>query len=228
MGYYSEDVAYFVRTSPYLTLANPQSATSFLRRQIEAAEECLLTLRAYPDLLVEPLSFLYTCLRSLGALDQAFFEALAHYHTWRGVVWAAWLALLEPRAEFGDALRAARSMCPKNEWLVDCALSTIVGRPPGAQYEVILALAQRYRRCLDGVSRPAMRLRPEPTAAEVAQMERERARIRSVYAEAGADAALRCLHGTLVGFYAMDHVRWVRSCLSRPASPTAAQQAGGA
>jgi hypothetical protein len=71
MGYYSEDVACFVRTSPYLTLANPQSAAGFLLRHVEAAEECLLTLRAYPGLLVEPLSFLYTCLRSLGALDQA-------------------------------------------------------------------------------------------------------------------------------------------------------------
>jgi hypothetical protein len=228
MGYYSEDVAYFVRTSPYLTLAKPHSATSFLLRQVEAAEECLLTLRAYPDIFVEPLSFLYTCLRSLGALVQAFFEALVHDHTWRGVVWGAWLAMLEPRAEFGDALHSARPTCSKNEWLVDCALSTITGQAPGAEYEPILALAQRYRRCLDGVSRPAVRLRSEPTAAEVTQMEWERARIRSVYAKAGADAALRCLPGTLVGFYAMDYVRWVRSCPSRSALPNAAQQPDGA
>jgi hypothetical protein len=214
MGYFREDVGYFVRTSPYLTLAKPKSASDFLRRQVEAAEECLPALRAYPELLVEPLSFLYTCLRSLGALDPAFFGALVRDHTWRGIVWGAWLAMLEPRAELAEALCSARPNCPKNEWLVDCALSTIEGRAPVPSHEVIVRLAARVRRCLDGVPRPAVRLRPEPTPTEITRMARERADIRAVYVDAGADAALRRLPGTLVGLYAMDYVRWVRSCPS--------------
>ena len=223
MRYLSKDISCFVRTSPYLKLAKPRSAVSFLKCQVEAAEECHLTLRSYPVLQIEPLEFFYMCLRSLGALDLAFFEALVRDHTWRGVVWAAWLALLEPRAEFADALRTARSSCPSyNKWLVDCALSAIEGRAPAPAHAIILELAARCRRSLDGVARPTVWLRWEPTAAQIAQIATERDRIRCVYAENGMDAALRCLPGTLVGFYAMDHVRWLRLRASQPVPPIAA------
>ena len=218
MRYFSQDVAHFVRTSPYLTLARPKNAVRFLQRQVEAAEECRSALQLYPDLLIEPLGFFYTCLRSLGALDQAFFEALVCDHTWRGVVWGAWLAMLDPRAEFVDALRAARLTCPENEWLVDCAISTVEGRAPLPQPEVVVEFSAGCRRSLDWVRRPVVRLRLEPTATEVAQMARERDRIRSEYAERGREAALRCVPGTLIGYYAMDYARWVRSCPSHPTS----------
>lgn len=228
MRYYTPDIACFVRTSPYLTLAKPERAIRFVRRQVEAAEECRSALQAYPHLLVEPLEFFYTCLRSLGALDQPFFEALLRDQSWRGVVWGAWLAMLEPRPALVGALRVARPEVPENDWLVDCAISTIEGRAPAPQHAVFVDLGARCRRCLDGVTRPGVRLRLEPTAAEIAQMAREREHFRSVYAEAGADAARRHLPGTLLGFYALDYARWLRSYPSPPASPDAAPRAGGA
>jgi len=207
--YFGPDIAYFVQHSPYFALARPGSAVRFVKQQAEAGEECCLALHAYPFLHIEPLEFFYTCLRNLGALDQALLEALCGL-TWRGVVWGAWLAMLEPRSEFVGPLRAARPN-PYNDWLVDCAISVIEQRAPPPQHEVFVELAARCRRCLDGVPRPVVLLRLEPTASEIARIERERDHVRSVYAEAGTNAALRCIPGTLAGNYALDYVRWVRS-----------------
>jgi hypothetical protein len=119
--------------------------------------------------------------------------------------------LLEPRSEFVDVLRAARPKVHKNDWLVDCAISVIEQRAPSPQHEIFVELAARCRRCLDGVTRPVVLLRLEPTTSEIVQMERESNHVRSVYAEAGTDAALRCIPGTLVGNYVLDYVQWVRS-----------------
>ena len=211
MRHHGPDVAYFVQTSPYLQLAKPRAAERFLKRQVEAAEECASTLRAYPDVHIEPLSFAYTCLRSLGALDRAFFEALLGDHTWRGVVWGAWLSLLDPREEHREALRAAGPRWPKNAWIVACALAALDGRAAETESAEVMALAARLRRSLHGVRRPVVPLRREPTEEERARMERERESIRLTYAARGAEAALGALPGTLVGLYAQDYVRWVRS-----------------
>ena len=211
MRYLDGDVAYFVHASPYLALAKPSSAVAFLRRHVEAAEELAPVLRAYPGVRIEPLDFFYVCLRSLGALDQTFFEALLRDHTWRGVVWGAWLAMLDPRDTLVDPLRAAGPRWPHNEWLVDCAIATIGGKTPAPPLEAVMALAARCRRSLDGVPRPVVRLRPEPTDQQISAMEWERRCVRSAYVRLGAEAALRCLPGTLVGFYAVDYPRWVRS-----------------
>lgn len=211
MAYHHEDIAYFVRTSPYLALAKPGRAVSFLQRRAEAAEECLPALRAYPALRIEPLDFFYTCLRSLAVLDGAFFEALVRDHTWRGAVWGSWLAMLDPRAEFLEPLRAAGPRCPENAWLVDCAVATIEGRAAGVPGQAVADLGARCRRSLLGVPRPAVRIRRAPTAADLLQMAEERRRIQSAYTEAGTDAARRVLTGTLVHWYAMDHERWSRS-----------------
>lgn len=226
MRYLGEDIAYFVRTSPYLALAKPKGAVAFLRPRVEAAEECRSVLHAYPDVRVEPLDFFYTCLHSLGALDQAFFEALLVDHTWRGVVWGAWLSMLAPERAFADPLRAAGPKWPENRWLVDCALSTIEGRAASPEHEAVVALAARARRCLEGVPRPGVSLRAEPTKAEIAQMARERERIALIYANMGTDAALRALRGTLVAFHAQDYVRWARSCAPAGDGPRPSSASG--
>lgn len=211
MRYLGKDVAYFVSSSPYLALANPRSAVSFLRRRVEYAEECTLALRAYPAVLVDPLEFCYTCLRSLGALDLSFFEALLFEHSWRGAVWASWLAMLEPSESFASALRRARGRSPRNEWIVDCALSTVEGRATAPEHEAFVKLALRCRAALEAVPRPAVPLRQEPTGAEISLMNLEREHIRLCYRRWGSEAALQALRGALVGFYAQDYLRWLRS-----------------
>ncbi len=216
--YFSEDIAYFVGSSPYLTLAKPRGAVSFLMRRVEYAEECALALRAYPSVLIEPLEFFYTCLRSLGALDLPFFEALLLEHTWRGAVWASWLAMLEPSDALVGALRRAGGRYPHNEWLVDCAISTIEGRAPAPEHEAFVTLAERCRLALKAVPRPVMPLRPEPTEAEISLMNLEREHTRLCYKSMGPEAALQSIQGTLVGFYAQDYLRWLRSLAAQPAA----------
>jgi hypothetical protein len=208
--YLDKDVAYFVSQSPYLTLAKPRSAARFLQRQVTIGEDCWPALRRYPRERIEPLDFFYTCLHSLGALDQPFFEALLGHHTWRGVVWGSWLALLDPREAFSKPLRAA-APGPHNQWIVDAAMATIDGRDPPPEGAEIAALAARFRDLLEGVPRPEVPLRHAPTPTEIAVMDGERALVRARYARGGADAALAALRGTLVGFYAQGYVRWVRA-----------------
>lgn len=226
MRYLGEDVGYFVRTSPYRALAKPAPAAAFLRRKVEAGEECKLALSGYPAVRAEPLDFFYSCLRSLGALDQAFFEGLLFEQTWRGVVWGAWLAMLAPAEAFAAPLRAVGPRCPENEWLVDCAVRTIEGRAPAPVHGPVAELAARCRRLLEGIPRPVVRLRLAPSGAEVARMALEREQIASVYARSGAEAARRCLQGTLVAFYAQDHVRWTRSLAPLPATTDLAGSGG--
>lgn len=211
MRYWDEDVGHFVRRSPYLVLARPGSAARFLAGQVLAGEECAAALRAYPGLRVEPLSFFYVCLQSLGALDQAFFEALVAGHTFRGVIWGSFLAMLHPNTSFVDPLRAAGPRAPHNAWLVACALATIEGRAPDPEHAAVAGLAARCRELLEGLPRPVVPLRPFPSAAELAQMERERERVRARYRSGGAEAARAALRGTLVGYYAQDYEPWVRS-----------------
>jgi len=208
---YSEDVAYFVRTSPYLTLAKPESAVAFLRRQVDSGREGLQMLRQYPQAPVEPLGFFYNCLRSLGALDQAFFEALTQHQNFRGVVWGAWLAMLDPQPGFSEPLRAAGPNCPENEWLVACAISVIEGRSVPSPHEEIVLLAGQCRALLEGIPRPYVPLRREPTEDEVAQIARERAIIRSAYAARGAAGAQEAMVGTLAAYYAQEYPEWVKS-----------------
>ena len=225
--YLGKDVAYFVSSSPYLALAKPRGAVSFLMRQVDFADECALALRAYPSVLVEPLEFCYTCLRSLGALDLPFFEALLLEHTWRGAVWASWLAMLEPSEAFVGALRRAGGRYPHNEWLVDCAISTIEGRAPAPEHETFVKLALRCRVALKAVGRPALPLRREPTETEISLMNLEREHIRFCYKSRGSEAALQSIRGTLVGFYAQDYLRWLRSLAAQQAAASDATSRRG-
>ncbi len=211
-GPYTEDVAHFLRESPYLALAKPASALRHLRRQLEAGEECAAALAEYPVLQIEPLEFFYTCLRSLGVLDQGFFETLLSELTWRGVVWGAWLAMIEPRTEFLAPLLSVQSRVPEyNRWIVDGAVCEIERRSPRPDQQDFMALAKRVRQLLALVPRPVGRIRRMPTTEEGATMAQERDRIRRCYAAEGADAALAMIPGTLAGFYAQDYRQWLRT-----------------
>jgi len=207
--YYREDVAYFVRTSPYLQLATPSAAERFLSLQLSAAADCGADLAQYPRILSEPLDFFYQCLRSLGALDVPFLQALLTDHDWRGAVWGAWLALLELDPDFVPTLTAASNRWPQNDWLVQCALATIQGAAAPPESETVVQLAAQYRALLRGIARPVTRIRSEPTPQQSAQMDAERASIRAAYAQGGADAARLALRGSLAELYSQDYPTWI-------------------
>ncbi|MDB4927658.1 MAG: hypothetical protein JWM10_142 [Myxococcaceae bacterium] len=211
-GPWVEDVAHFLRMSPYLTLARPAGALRYLKRQLELAEGCDAALWEYPALQIEPLEFFYTCARSLGVLDRGFFEALLFELTWRGVVWGAWLAMIEPRPEFRAPLLSVQSRVPAyNRWIVDCAVCAIEDRSPEPNQHDFTALVKRVRQLLAPIPRPVGRIRRMPTTEEYAAMAQEQARIRRCYAAEGADAALAMIPGTLIGFYTQDYRRWLRT-----------------
>jgi hypothetical protein len=205
---FSDDVWGLIRSSPYLQLAKPRGAEPFLRRQVSLAEECRSGLADYPRVRVEPLEFFYTCLRSLGALRPVLLEAFVRDGTWRGVVWGAWLAILEPDAQFLPILGGVRGIWPHNDWLVQCAVAAIrtEGAPPA--HQPVLELGARCRELLRGVKRPVTPLRSEPTDDQLTLMNRERELVRSAYASGGAAAARAVLPGTLLEFYGADHASW--------------------
>jgi len=175
---------------------------------VSLADECLPALADYPRVLIEPLEFFYTCLRSLGALTPFLIEALVHDHNWRGAVWGAWLTILEPRPQFLPALEGARGSWPHNDWLVQCAVAAVRGEPPPAEHLPILELGLRCRDLLRDVKRPVTSLRSEPTDVQVAQMNREREVVRAAYAAGGSDAARAAMSGTLVAYYTEGYETW--------------------
>jgi len=210
-----DDVWWLVRTSPYLKLAKPRNAEPFLRRQLSLAEECFSALTDYPRVLVEPLEFFYTCLRSLGALTPSLIEVLVRDCNWRGAVWGAWLAILDPREPLLPALEGARGRWPHNEWLVQCAVAAVRADPSPPEHAGVIELAARCRELLRDVKRPAVPLRSAPTDAQLSQMQREQEAVRAAYARGGAEAARAALSGTLLAYYLEDYGTWAaRGCPS--------------
>lgn len=217
MQHYSEDVLALLRRSPWLTLARARTALPFLVRRVEAGEECRAALRSYPRIQIEPLEFHYTCARNLAALDEPFVETLIADFGWRGAVWASWLALLEPRAELGPALRAAAGRYPENDWLVRCAIDAVTGRPPSADAREFLVVANAFGRQVSGTARLRTPLRPAPTPSQLVRMQAEREHIRSVYRRLGADAARAASAGTSCRYYALEYPEWLK--LGAPPPP---------
>ena len=213
---YSGDVGYLVSRSPYLQLSKPAEAERFLRQRISYAEECFTPLTEYPNVLVEPLEFFYTCLRSLGALNVPFIETLVCEWNWRGFVWAAWLTILEPREGFLTAILSLNGRWQHHDWLGQCAIAA-VRQQMSCQHEAVLTLGKRCRELLHGVKRPVTPLRREPTELQTAQMNRERELVRSAYTGGGAEAARAVLRGTLLEYYNEDYASWAarnrRSCV---------------
>ncbi|MCA9493695.1 MAG: hypothetical protein KC621_27370 [Myxococcales bacterium] len=202
-----EDVARVVAVAPYLALRSRRTALDFLTGRVEAAEECSDTLRRFPDLRIEALEFLYTCLCGLALLDEPFFHQLIEVG-WRGTVWGAWLALLEPHPAFRTPLAEAASRWSRQRWLLDEAIAAMDGACRDTELN---ALVVRYRTALAAVPRPIVALRPEPTAEQLARMARERDHVRLAYVTGGLEAARQALEGTLLRTYVVDLQTWRRT-----------------
>jgi hypothetical protein len=136
------------------------SGLLLLRQQVSKIEAWGEFLPQYRTVLCEPLDFAYRYLRCLGALDELLLQdlLLSGQFTWRGIVMGAWLAALEPRAEFRELLLRARPLAPKNQWVIDLAVAAIDARRPPQVAEHLDAL-EKIRRALAPVPRPAIKLR---------------------------------------------------------------------
>lgn len=208
--YYSEDLFYLIGRGSYLRLAKLRSAMFFLAHHLDAGRECIDTLRAYPKLRIEALEFHYACLLSLGALDDALLGDLVEHCNWRGVVWGAWLAVLEPRSSFIAPLEVAKFRVTHNRWLVEAALAVVRGLPPAPELREFVELAEAFRAVLEVAERPRVRLRRTPGPSEQRQLEGERERVALAYRAGGAEAARAALAGTLLEVYLMPYPQWVQ------------------
>ncbi len=183
------DVDHLIATSPYMALARERRAVRFLEAQIDAGRECRATLLDYPACAIEPLEFFYTCLHSLGAFGPALFADLTA-GTWRGVVWASWLALLRPhptlRPPLARLLAARGPALPHNRWLIEAAARAASGRDDDAP---IARAAETIRALLAPVPAPATPIRRVPDDAERALIATEARRVGAIYRVSGAQAA---------------------------------------
>jgi hypothetical protein len=206
--YLEEDIWHFVNRAPYLALSRPVRAVSFLERQLSLRAECFTRLDAYPELQVEPLEFFYRTARSLGMLDRQSLQDLLTAHTWRGVVWGGWLALMAPSPDLAEVLSRASAQKAENLWPVQCALALLEGRAPPAALAHVGALAARVRDAMLGMRVPRMPLRSSPTAVERAVLDEERRLVRAAYVAGGVDRARQVLKGTRIEELSMPYARW--------------------
>lgn len=213
--YHLEDVAFFLQIAPYLRLAVPAGARSFLARQTALIEECGATLTEYPDVLVEPLEFFYTTLRGLGALDRPFLELMLRKLTWRGVVWGGWLALMAPCKEYASALRSASVSDHRNMWSVRCALAVIEGSVPPDDLMELESLATKCRSALRQAQIAKMPIRSEPTETEMVTLQAERDSIASAYRRGGVEEAHRVLQSTHWRRLVLRYEDWYREHCGR-------------
>ncbi|MDI1475570.1 hypothetical protein [Polyangium sp. y55x31] len=220
--HHSEDVWYLLRQSPYLQLARARSAVPYLRRHLHAASVFAPVLGRYPSIRCERLEFFYLCLQSLGALDRTLFVELTSHYTWRGVVWAAWLAAIAPAPHYLDPLRRARPNAPQNTWIVDVALHAIEGGGPAPEpLAEGAACAQAFRDLLAPLPRPFVPLRRSPSEKDLDRLRAEQEEMRDIYRSEGADAARRFLAGTLHAEYVMPYPKWARAVLLQNRPPPA-------
>ena len=210
--YYGGDVGYLVVRGRYLRLMKARGAESFLRYQLEAARDCRAALLEYPTLRIELLGWHYACLLSLGALDDALFVDFTHHSGgWRGVVWAGFLAVLDPRPSFEAPLEAIRERVPHNQWLVDAALAEIRGEAPAPAQRLFVEYVVGLRELLFEVPRMVVPLRRTPTPEQSEQIEREREAVRRAYHQEGPTAARALLPGTLLQTYLLDYPEWIQA-----------------
>lgn len=212
--YYEQDVLYLLRRAQPMRLAKLRSARAQLREAVEAGRECEASLRQYPTLRIEALEFHYVCLFGLGALDAHLIEDLCQ-QTWRGVVWASFLASLAPSPAYTAALRETLTWVPHNRWLVELALACIEGVAPEPESAELLASIEALRSMLAPIARPAVHLRRQPRGELLARITRERERVAAVYRREGADAAQAALVGTELQGYLLEYPQWLKARAGR-------------
>lgn len=188
MHFHDADLLRLIGRVPYMRLAKPATAARYIEKLAADASELESVLIRYPAVLYEPLDDHYVLMRALGVLNESLVSDLTVHYTWRGIVWAAWLAALAPSAAYRTALLAARSRAPHNQWLVDLALSEIDGNERIGDAALRRDI-RRLRKALQLVPWPQTALRVAPTGAELDLMKLEREQVKMGYFAGGCSGA---------------------------------------
>ena len=190
--YYCGDVSLLIQRSPYMALLGSSSAAGFVERMAQTGLRYQSILAQYPSVKFLPLdeAHWYETLRSLGALDLPLLKDLCSLG-YRGVIVAAWLAILKPDPAWEPVLRRARrkGAAPQQELLVALALAETrgVAVPAFASLQKDL---RTIRRLLAPLTRPDQWLRRSPGWIALIQLGMARRRMVRAYRRGGADAAL--------------------------------------
>ena len=204
MNYFENDVAYFIRSGPYLKLMT-NAGLSFVRRATEQGRLYSRALANYPHTKCEPLDFHYLCLLNLGALDDLFFEDLLAIN-WRGIVWAAWLASLRPSNQYRDQLLNLRSKVhERNKTIIDVAVAITDGTQP-PHIEEHVRIIKEFSSQISSLPLPKVPLRRMPT--DVSQFADVHDVVKTIYRSEGTEAAIRYARTSTSYEYHFEYPAW--------------------
>jgi hypothetical protein len=120
----SQNVLQLFAGISYLQVGKVLAAQRLLEISVRDGLELQHLLRQYPDAQHPALEFHYACRRIIDARSAALIVDLTRNHTWRGIVWAAWLIALTPAK--GDENYLQMNVPEPNRWLIELALHEVL------------------------------------------------------------------------------------------------------
>ena len=170
----------------------PESALRFWGQLRDDGTELAHMLRQYPSVKYQPLETLYAVCRAAVTLDEKLVFDLTTHYTWRGVVYASFLAALRPLPCYASYLQLARDRVPHNQWIVDLALNEILGTSSELHptHQKTLVDLRGHVEIFPG---QVTKLRRTPTQEELLRLRVVTAEVADAYKKGGATKARAAL-----------------------------------
>lgn len=187
--FFESDVWALLEPIPCTHIAKEKSMLRLLQKMHRDAQELENVLNLFPKVRYEPLEMHYAISKATAVVDEKLISDLTSGFGWRGVVYAAFLAALNPMTQFASYLRIARDGVPHNQWLVDLALREIeddATSEPSAHQLLIRAI----RGILPAYPRECIRLREWPIGEKLDQLKMARDAVVAAYRKNGVDDAI--------------------------------------
>jgi len=205
--YHHGDSFRLMQGAPYISISNG-GLLGLLHRTENAASSYRKFLAKFPEILCEPLEFLYQCRIGVDTLNVELLSDFLFTSSWREANWGAWLAMLSPRHEYRALLRSKRESLPHGTDIIDLAVASVDGGAP-ERLQRHFESSLRLRDLLSDVQPMQVPLRLWPTEAQEAQFNCEVELIREAYRTHGHDAASHRMRQGIVGYYGESYRTWV-------------------
>jgi len=190
----------------YVRLAKEPSAIRFSKKELNMIEVYSKFVPKYPEVKCESLEFLYHCLKCVCAINTELVEDLVN-SSWRGPVWASWLALITPYENdcFYLALSRVRKQVPEYHWIIDLALESYLGH--SSSHELV-TIANKYKSYLSMMPKIDVPMRLWPSEEEETIYYARCDMVKVVYKEKGTNAALSYLNKTKKFEWELSYKEW--------------------
>ena len=211
MKYNYFDFEYYLRKAPYQQLKNSGSGATFIKHELGNIRNYAKFIPEFPGTKCEPLEFLYQCHESLCAIDAMLFEDLLN-SSWRGVVWASWLAAVTPFPEpyMKKRLNGMIAGIKHNKWIVELALESLSNSDREGHF--LLGEIYEFKKYLSIFLYEHIPLRKWPPDSCIQHKLSERKTILNLYKNKGTDAALKEVRESKINSssqYNLDYKEWV-------------------